>query len=114
MLIYLNITKVVYIRVRVRDEEISNFQQFAYIWFSPGQDVFNDVHNNKRKICESIVDVAGTVSLTIDNGFDSVIVGFDNLEKIFPGRWDNWGGRKQIEGTGSKSRVSRQVDIPIF
>ena len=48
--------------------------------FSPGQDVFNDVQNNGMKIFESIVDVAGTVSLTIYVGFDSVIVGFDNLE----------------------------------
>ena len=48
--------------------------------FPPGQDVFNDVENNKKKIFESIVDVAGTVSLAIYNDFDSVIVGFDNLE----------------------------------
>ena len=57
---------------------------FLNIWpisgYSPRKDVVNDVHHNKRKIFETIVDVAGTVSLTIYNDFDSVIVRFDYLE----------------------------------
>ena len=44
--------------------------------FPPGQVVVIDVHNNKRKIFESIVDVAVTVSLAIYNDFDSGIVEF--------------------------------------
>ena len=56
------------------------FNNLPISGFPPGQDVFNGVQNSKRKIFESIVDVAGTVSLAIYNDFDSVVVGFDNLE----------------------------------
>ena len=76
------------------------FINFPFFGLPPGQDVINGDHSNRSKTFESTVDVAGSVSLTISNGVDSVIVGFDNLEKFF--QRDQGDGTIVIVGVGSK------------